>query len=98
MRLLLRTFLASTFRASIFLAGRWVVEVEDRNDVTTSGEGPASVGADGDIGGPTDRRARKHKGPREISMTDKLAGKYESLRILGYVESVDKQSLKVLEL
>ena len=50
MRLVLPTFLASTFPASIFLAGQWVVEVEDLNDVSTSEEDLGGVGVDGETG------------------------------------------------
>jgi len=100
MRLVHPTFLASIFLGFTFQVGLWeVVAVGDLNDVTTSEEGLEAVEADGET-----RRFVREKTAgwtvyeEESRMTDKLAGKDDSQRLLGYVESVAKESRKALTL
>jgi len=52
-----------------------------------------------DNGYSTVRRIRRYEGfGASFPMTDKLAGKDDSQRLLGYVESVAKESRKALTL
>src|SRR2546428_201306 len=99
MRLIHPMSQASTFLGFTFLVGLWAVEeVEDLNDVSTR-EAGLCVGVDGNDGTSAIRGVRVHKGFRgEFPLTDKLAGKDDSQRLLGYVESVAKESRKALTL
>jgi hypothetical protein len=91
-------FQVSTFPASTFQAGPWgVVQAEDPNAASTREAGLEVGVEDGDNGYFYCLEDSEVWGFRSgFPMTDKLAGKDDSQRLLGYVESVAKESRKAL--
>jgi hypothetical protein len=76
-----------------------VVEQEDPNAASTKGADLEVGVEDGDNGYFAISKRSDGQGFRsEFPMTDKLAGKDDSQRLLGYVESVAKESRKALTL
>jgi predicted amino acid dehydrogenase len=72
-----------------------VGEGEDLNGVSNN-EAGLDVVADGDNGNISYSASYSPAQGGEFSMTDKLAGKDDSQRLLGYVETVAKESRKAL--
>jgi len=79
--------------ASTFQAGLWaVLEAEDPNAASTREVGLEVGVEDGDMDTLLFEEFGGTRVRSEFPMTDKLAGKDDSQRLLGYVESVAKES------